>query len=145
MASAEHVKRLTEENRVLRMATEQWEHQQKMLLDSNERLNALGIEMRGIRERIERSLTAGDLAWWDWDYSTGRMFYNHERGRLLGYTMEELPRNFGEVEKLIHPDDYNAVAKRFSRRMAGEELDPHFGGDEACEEAVHQSGSPVSR
>ncbi|TSA26684.1 MAG: response regulator [Bacteroidetes bacterium] len=116
----QRIKELENRNKVLTTATEQWEQLQKMFLDSQATLKKNEHDLREINERMERALNAGDLAWWDWEYKTGAIYYNPERARLLGYSVEELPRNFSDVVNRIHPDDHDETVALIRKHIAGE-------------------------
>ncbi|MFH0759887.1 MAG: response regulator [Bacteroidota bacterium] len=111
---------LETEKKILKSAAEQWDHIQRMFLESYEKLRNSEGMLKELKERMERALTAGDLAWWDWEYKTGTLYYNPERARLLGYSPEELPKNFHEFEKQIHPDDLDAAVQGIRSHISGE-------------------------
>jgi len=116
----QRIRDLEYRNKVLESATQQWDHQQKVYLESHSRLQQSESVLNEIKTRMERALTAGDLAWWDWEYKTGAIYFNPERGRLLGYSIEELPKNFNEVIKGIHPDDHDEAVRRIRMHIEGE-------------------------
>jgi len=121
--SEELQKRLEElekENRVLKSATRQWDHLQRLYQESNEKLQQIERRLSEVNERMELALNAGNLAWWDWEYKTGKVYFNENRARLLGYTVEELPHLFGEISKMIHPDDYDLTMKKIRHHIAGD-------------------------
>lgn len=111
---------LESENRILKSATMQWDHVQKTLLESYEKMRESEGLLRQLRERMERALTSGDLAWWDWEYQTGMLRYNPERARLLGCSPEELPKNFPEFAAQIHSEDHDEVVRMIRRVIDGE-------------------------
>jgi len=42
---------------------------------------------------------------WDWNLPTGRIFFNTNWQKILGFTETELPQTFAEFESLIHSKD----------------------------------------
>ena len=64
---------LENRNKILASATKQWEHLQKIYLESHATLLQSEGFVKAIKDRMERALTAGDIAWWDWEYSTGNI------------------------------------------------------------------------
>lgn len=116
----QRIKALENRNQILESATGQWDHLQKIYLESQCKLQESEAFLKEIKERMERALTAGDLAWWDWEYKTGKIYYNADRARILGYGAEELPKNFSEVVKRIHPDDHDEVVDRLKKHIAGD-------------------------
>lgn len=115
----QQVRELENRIKILSAATGQWERVQKMLLDSRECLQESENLLRGINERMERAFSAGDLAWWDWEFKSGIVYYNPERARLLGFSDEELPKNFNEATGQIHPEDHDEVIARIQNHLDG--------------------------
>ncbi len=116
----QRIRELENSNKILLSATRQWDHLQKMYLESHGKLHESESFLKEIKERMERALSAGDLAWWDWEYKTGNIYFNPERARLLGYTIEELPKNFNEVIQRIHPNDHDEAVRKVKAHIAGE-------------------------
>jgi len=114
------IEELEKENKVLRSATQQWEHIQRLYQGSNEKLQQIERRLSEANERMELALDAGNLAWWDWEYKTGKVYFNENRARLLGYAFEELPHSFGEISRMIHPDDYDLTMKKIRLHIAGD-------------------------
>jgi len=58
-----------------------------------------------VRSRIDTALNRGRCGLWDWDLARGRIFWSHSMFAILGLD----PRNdllaFGDVSRLVHPDD----------------------------------------
>ena len=117
----DRIRELEKENKILREAAARWEQVQKLYKESNDRLQQSESSLAEARQRTDLALNAGDLAWWDWDYRTGRMVFNENRAGLLGYTIQEMPQSFGDITKTIHPDDYEATMNNLQRHLSGEE------------------------
>jgi len=49
------------------LASQQWDHLQKVYQQSIERLQLAERELSSALERTGRALFGGDLAWWEWD------------------------------------------------------------------------------
>jgi PAS domain S-box-containing protein len=111
---------LEKENKILKSASLQWEQIQRLYQESNEKLRQIERSLSELNERMELALTAGNLAWWDWEYKTGRIYFNENRARLLGYTMEELPHTFGDIFRMVHQDDADLMMKRIRQHIAGD-------------------------
>jgi len=116
----QRIKELENRNRILTSATEQWNHLQKIYLESHGKLQESESFLKDIKTRMERALTAADMAWWDWEYKTGAIYFNPERARLLGYTEGELPKNFNEAIQRIYPVDHDEAVRRIRMHIAGE-------------------------
>jgi len=113
------MEQLEHENKVVRLAAQQWEHLQQVYRQSIERLQLVERELSFSQERMSRALFGGDLAWWDWDYNTGQIFFNENRARLLGYKVNELPQTYGEIVRMIHPDDYESTMAKLQLHLSG--------------------------
>jgi len=116
----QRIKELEHRNKILVSAAGQWDHLQKMYLDSHGKLHQRESFLQEIKERMEKALSAGDLAWWDWEYKSGKIYFDPERARLLGFTVEELPKNFNEVIQRIHQEDHDEVVAKIRAHIAGE-------------------------
>lgn len=69
-------------------------------------------ELESAKMRLELTLEAARIAWWEVDLKTGRTTFDPRKIRLLGYDGEALPPN--PIEKLtssLHPDDYEQAAE----------------------------------
>ena len=60
-----------------------------------------------VRSRIDTALNRGRCGLWDWDLARGRIFWSHSMYAILGLEARDDLMTFGEVSKLIHPDDIN--------------------------------------
>ena len=56
-------------------------------------------------ERVDLALVRGRCGLWDWDMARGRMYWSRSMFDMLGYEPCEAMLSFGEVAKIIHPDD----------------------------------------
>lgn len=115
---------LEKENMILKSATQQWEQIQRLYQESNEKLQQIERKLSESNNRMELALNAGGLAWWDWEYKTGKIYFDENRARLLGTRLEELSHSFGEITKMIHPEDYDLTMKKIHLHIAGDL--PHY-------------------
>ena len=58
-----------------------------------------------VRSRIDTALNRGRCGLWDWDLARGRIFWSHSMFAILGLEPKNELLTFGEVSKLVHPDD----------------------------------------
>jgi two-component system, cell cycle sensor histidine kinase PleC len=58
-----------------------------------------------VRSRIDTALNRGRCGLWDWDLSSGRIFWSHSMFAILGLQPRNDLMTFGEVSRLVHPDD----------------------------------------
>jgi len=71
-------------------------------------------------ERLNLALSAGNLAWWDMDCVTGKVVFNEQKVKMLGYSMED----FNDVDytaftDLVHPDDYEKTMQAMRDHLSG--------------------------
>jgi len=62
-------------------------------------------ELRKSREQFILSMDATNDGLWDWDISTGRVYYSPGYFRMLGYQPNEFENKIEIWRKLIHPED----------------------------------------
>jgi two-component system cell cycle sensor histidine kinase PleC len=58
-----------------------------------------------VRSRIDTALNRGRCGLWDWDLARGRIFWSHSMFAILGLDPRDDLLTFGEVSRLVHPDD----------------------------------------
>jgi two-component system, cell cycle sensor histidine kinase PleC len=77
-------------------------------------------------QRIDMALTRGRCGLWDWDLSTGTMYWSQSMYALLGHDWKTERRSFSlsQMAAIVHPDDNHLleIARRFAARDI-EELD----------------------
>ena len=62
----------------------------------------------------------GRCGLWDWDLARGRMFWSRSMFEIVGLEPRDALLGFGEVSRLIHPDDGDLMALAESLYEAGE-------------------------
>ena len=72
------------------------------------------------QSRSETALTRGRCGLWDWDLARGRMFWSGSMFELVGLEPRDELIGFGEVTRLIHPDDGDLMALAESLYETGE-------------------------
>jgi two-component system cell cycle sensor histidine kinase PleC len=72
------------------------------------------------QERFETALTRGRCGLWDWDLARGRLFWSRSMFEIVGLPPRDALLGFGEVSRLIHPDDGDLMALAESLYEAGE-------------------------
>jgi two-component system cell cycle sensor histidine kinase PleC len=58
-----------------------------------------------VRSRIDTALNRGRCGLWDWDLARGRIFWSHSMFAILGLDTRDELLTFGEINKLVHPED----------------------------------------
>ncbi|HET7715260.1 MAG TPA: ATP-binding protein [Bauldia sp.] len=61
-------------------------------------------------ERFETALMRGRCGLWDWDLARGRMFWSRSMFEIVGQEQRDDLIGFGEVARMIHPDDGDLMA-----------------------------------
>jgi PAS domain S-box-containing protein len=85
---------------------------------SRHKKNAEGTSQA--EQRLDLCLSAGNLAWWEMDVSTGKVVFNENKVRMLGYRPEDFKdADYHSFMDLIHPDDYDQVMKAMSDHIEG--------------------------
>ncbi|KAA0971286.1 PAS domain S-box protein [Aureimonas fodinaquatilis] len=56
-------------------------------------------------QRVDTALSRGRCGLWDWDLARGRMYWSRSMYEILGMRPQEGVLSFGEVSRLIHPED----------------------------------------
>ncbi|MEO8669342.1 MAG: histidine kinase dimerization/phospho-acceptor domain-containing protein, partial [Bauldia sp.] len=70
--------------------------------------------------RFETALMRGRSGLWDWDLARGRMFWSRSMFEIIGIEPRDALLGFGEVNRLVHPDDGDLMALVESLFEAGE-------------------------
>jgi PAS domain S-box-containing protein len=65
----------------------------------------INSELSESERRFTYAMEATNDGLWDWDVSTGKVFYSPHWFSMLGYTDKELPSNYNTWRLLLHPDD----------------------------------------
>lgn len=71
------------------------------------------------RERLEMAILGGNLGTWDWNIPDGRVVFNARWGEMLGYSPDELEQNVATWEKLLNPEDRDAVVDALKEHLDG--------------------------
>ena len=72
------------------------------------------------KRRLDYALSAGELAWWEYHIPTGHVTYSDSKAVLLGYRPDEFPNDITELEKYLHPDDYQQTLATLDQFIQGE-------------------------
>ncbi|MEX2033864.1 MAG: PAS-domain containing protein, partial [Xanthobacteraceae bacterium] len=70
--------------------------------------------------RFETALARGRCGLWDWDLAKGRLFWSRSMFELVGLAERDALMSYGEVGRLIHPEDGDLMALVESLFASGE-------------------------
>ncbi|MCF8044729.1 MAG: PAS domain S-box protein [Desulfarculaceae bacterium] len=62
-----------------------------------------------LHDRLEKALDVGELVWWDWDLTTGRMAFSSRIEQVSGIDSRQIGQTCEEYRSLIHPEDTSRV------------------------------------
>lgn len=72
-------------------------------------LECTNHQLKIANDRFYRSQTAADIGTWDWDISTGALFWSERIAPLFGYPEGELETSYENFLASVHPDDRERV------------------------------------
>ncbi|MEQ9671112.1 PAS domain-containing protein [Coleofasciculus sp. G2-EDA-02] len=102
--------------RALRHAIDEQQRQESQRLNQVLTQSALRIS----EERLQMALSGSDLGLWDWQLTTGYIYFNPQWKTMLGYEQDEIENNFKSFQQLVHPDDFlrmKAVLNAYLERL----------------------------
>ncbi|WP_026472911.1 PAS domain S-box protein [Alkaliflexus imshenetskii] len=71
-------------------------------------------------ERLEMALLGSEAGLWDWEISTGKVFYSKRWCSMLGYSPDEIEPHISTWEKLVHPYDKVSAEENLEKHLNGE-------------------------
>jgi two-component system cell cycle sensor histidine kinase PleC len=72
-----------------------------------------------VRGRLDTALSRGRCGLWDWDIARGTIYWSDSMYEMLGYERRSEFMSFGEVNRLVHPEDGDLFA--IAERLAGKQ------------------------
>lgn len=69
--------------------------------------------------RLKMAIENTEAGLWDWNISTGAVYFNDSWCRMLGYDRAEVEPSVKAWEKLVHPDDMPGVEKTLADHLEG--------------------------
>jgi PAS domain S-box-containing protein len=76
-------------------------------------------ELRKNRERFALAVRGSQDGIWDWDITTGEVYYSPRWKSMLGYNDNEIANRFEAWEQLLHPDDHGRALKALQDYLEG--------------------------
>lgn len=87
------------------------------------------LALRESEERYSLAAQGANDGLWDWDISSGKVYFSPRWKTMFGYTLEEVGDTPGEWLRRIHPEDLDRVQ---------EEIDLHLQGKTPSFESEHR-------
>ncbi|MHB2167815.1 sensor histidine kinase [Alsobacter sp. R-9] len=72
-----------------------------------------------VRHRLDLALSRGRCGLWDWDIGRGTIYWSDSMYEMLGYERQSEFLSFGDVNRLVHPEDGNLY--QLADQLAGQE------------------------
>jgi PAS domain S-box-containing protein len=79
--------------------------------------------LKSEQERFRLAVAGANAGLWDWDVSTGKVFYSRQWKEMLGYNENDIPDHYDSWEKLVHPDDRATALATIRNYIEGESQD----------------------
>jgi len=77
-------------------------------------------QLRKAEARWKFAIEGTEQGLWDYDLSTGKIFFSRQWKTMLGYEEDEIGNTLSEWEKRVHPDDLDKALKDVERHLKGE-------------------------
>ncbi len=74
---------------------------------------------KSIEERLEGTMMAGNIAWWEMTLPAGEVDFNEQKTRILGYEKADFT-TYHDFTRLIHPDDFEHTMRAMRDCLSGE-------------------------
>jgi diguanylate cyclase (GGDEF)-like protein/PAS domain S-box-containing protein len=105
------------------------EFRAKLLEDNYLLVNILDVsekilrekEVQEIKERLEIAVEAADIGIWDWNFKSGRVYYNKKWAEMLGYQHSELKNHISTWEELVYSPDKKYIEEQLNSHLNGED------------------------
>lgn len=71
-------------------------------------------------ERLDLCLSAGNLAWWEMELPSGKVIFNENKAKMLGYSVKDFEdADYKSFTDLLHPDDHDKAMKAMRDHLEG--------------------------
>lgn len=71
-----------------------------------------------LNRRIEASMLAGNMAWWEMELPSGRIDFNDNKTEMLGYKKENF-MHYWDFMNIVHPQDHDKVNQSMRDHLQG--------------------------
>jgi len=107
-------------------------------------------QMKQVRTRLDLCLSAGNLAWWEMNLKTGKVIFNENKVKMLGYSLKEFSNvDYTAFTDLVHPDDHDKVMNTMQDHLDGKtplyEVQYRIRSKDGTYKWFHDRGSIIER
>ncbi|HAJ63013.1 MAG TPA: hypothetical protein DCP31_30420 [Cyanobacteria bacterium UBA8543] len=75
--------------------------------------------LRISEERLHLALEGSAMGLWDWNISTGQVYFDSQWKSILGYEDKEIEHSFRSWERLLHPEDFPSALTALNAHFEG--------------------------
>lgn len=90
-----------------------------IMLISFRKRKKIEAELRLSEERLKLALQGSDDGFWDWNISTGNVYFSPRCFEILGYSDTDIPGNVRSWQNLIHSEDLPGVLDELNLHLKG--------------------------
>lgn len=76
-------------------------------------------KIKNLNLRLENSMIAGDMAWWELNLPSGNVVFNKNKVKMLGYEVDNFV-HYKDFMDIVHPEDYENTMNAFRKHLKGE-------------------------
>jgi PAS domain S-box-containing protein len=71
-----------------------------------------------LNKRLEASMSAGNMAWWELELPSGKVSFNENKARMIGRDPAKFI-HYKDFMELVHPEDYEPTMEAFRQHLYG--------------------------
>ena len=80
--------------------------------------------IRQLNNRIESSMQAGEMGWWEMELPSGKVYFSKVKSDLLGYDKEQF-KHYNDFMELVHPEDHKKTMELMRDLLEGRQSTYH--------------------
>jgi len=77
------------------------------------------LRLAATTARLKSIMDASDMGTWEWHVPSGRIRVDQRWASMVGYAVDEIERDIGAWNRLLHPDDVKRFDEAFQRHVDG--------------------------
>lgn len=93
------------------------QYYQGVLIDITQ-LKETEIALQKSQEQLQLAIEYGEIGIWDWNYQTGKNYWNDNAYRLLGYQVGSVEPSAEARWQVVHPNDHQHIEKMIAAMLA---------------------------